>query len=551
MATIFDIRSGTPAWLLDLDVGGRVFRFASRAASVTAADGRTLEYREGLAPLSITSSTGGDSSIAVTVSSSDDWASIVAGGTQIERRSAVVRRWWPSQDLEQAQVYARGKTRGVEFGAATEPLTLSIERSYSSESLILPDPQAVIDDVTWPDDHGHTPGDGYAMATKAEGVGYPVIFGCPGHNPERGLPLAAVPVVSPSARVSSGNYTTTTKMLIADRRIHATNVQLWNVSISKSDALAVQTTEDALGRTVSYVDFSGISSITAAGETHAFWVGFQDEFEGVATTFGGGILNDAQTAPIRGAGDVIEWVLLNLTALDVDVGRMAAAKPVLNAYKVDSYINGRVNAWEWLEREVFRLLPVMVRESSEGVYVVPMRWDATPTDVTRRLSVERGDIRRDGAVRTLTQDVINEFTIDYRGVQGGQKWYARRVVTAEPGYISTRYDTYDERVYGSLRCKQSQTVFGIIPETYQAASVWDHPTASLIANSLVARYALPKTMTTYVGGGELETVEVGDVVSITDAECSIEDRLGIIVEQTINDSSVSLEVLLLDPTARS
>ena len=550
MPSIADTRSGTPAWLLDLDVGGRVFRFASRSVSVSAADGQVFEYREGLAPLSLTTTDGGDSSVSVSVESSDDWAGIVASGSQVERRSAVVRRWWPSQALEQAQVYARGKTQGVEYGAPTEPLTLSIERSYAKEAFILPDPQAVIDDVTWPDDHGHTPGDGFAMATKAEGVGYPVIFGCPGHNPERGLPLAAVPVVSPSFKETSGTTVDTSKMLIADRRIHATNVKLWNVSISESDTRAVQTTTDALGRTISYVDFQS-STLSAANETHALWIGFQDEFEGLATVFGGGIMNDEQTAPIRGAGDVIEWVLLNLTALDVDVGRMAASKSFLNAFKVDSYINARVNAWEWLEREVFRFLPVMVRESSEGVYVVPMRWDASPTDVMRRLSVERGDIRRDGSVRTLSQDVVNEFTIDYRGVQGGSKWYARRVVTAQPGRPTHTYLNTDERIYGSMRCKQSQSVFGVIPQVYQAPSVWDHPTASLIVNSLVARYTLPKQMATYVGGSELETVEVGDVVSITDAECSITDRLGIVIEQTVSDSAVSIEVLLLDPTARS
>jgi len=180
------------------------------------------------------------------------------------------------------------------------------------------------------------------------------------------------------------------------------------------------------------------------------------------------------------------------------------------------------------------------------MYLRVVRWDATVSDATRYLSVERGDIEREGRVFTFREPIRNQIEVRYRGAQNGQTWYARRIVSAEAKVITSVYETQDDRVRGSYACRVSQAAHGVRPYTVDCAWTWDHATADLIAEDLASRYATPKRAVVYSGGWELEAIEPWDVVAISDAELHLHSAPALVQSRTIDARGVTLSVVILD-----
>ena len=542
MSARADIRAGAldgGVWLLDMVVSGRVYRVASEALTVTDAAGRTYAYSDGLADLTVSQSDDPVSTLAVTLDIGEDWALLVARGIPLVRCRCIVRRYWYGQTLEAALVVLSGLSESPQYGAQYEPLTLTIKRDPLEQSGHVLDPLALVDAVSWPTGHLHA---GYGYVPSAEGQYYPLIIGYPGHIERPPYAVAAVPAllvqyVHPP--------TTLTTFAVADQGIHASTVRFLNVTMGRGESRDVKLETDGLGRTVSIIDLNtpSPSSLPGAAETDEFWCGF---------TYGqGGIYGPDGVSPLRGAGDVIEYLLRNRSQIAVDYGRLAAVKEALNRYQVDTYIGAQVSAWEWLSSELFPLLPVVVCDGPEGLYLRVVRWDATRADAVRYLSVERQDIDRVGAVTTFAEPIRNEIEVEYRGAQNGATWYARRIVSAEAKIISSVYETQDDRVRGSYACRLSQAAHGVRPYSVRCSWTWDHDTADQIAEDLAARYATPKRAVQYRGGWDLEAIEPWDVVAVSDAELHLSDTPAIVQSRTIEPGGIVLSLILLDHAAHA
>lgn len=528
-----EVRGQRGVWLLDLDVGGRVYRFASEGVIVSDADGESYRYESGLGELSITLTGGAAKSLPVTLSTDVDWALIEARGQSLELQSAIVRRWFPGTVLERATVIIRGLTEGAEYETQYDPMTVTIVRSPSRDSKLVPDAQAVVDSSTFP--RAVT---GYSIGDKAQGAAYPLIIGAPGHDPKAANPKPAVPALAADFQAGLDDST----LLIADRRIQASTVVLENASLHNfSTAVPVLQREDNLGRVYSYVDFS--SAVAQLGEEgDEYWVGFQAD-----TTYGGGTMYRGEL--VRGAGDVIRFLLEEHSNIDYDRGRFDAVADWLNQYKIDGYINARQEAWAWIEAEILKWLQVVVVDGVDGIFLRPVDYGATTTDAVMWLR-SPGNVERVGALAKIREPIYNEFAFDYRAQRGGSKYFDRRMLSAQSGGLSG-FGQYlgtvtDERVYASYLCAYSQADFGIRPWNGASKSIWDDATAGLILQGMAERYTYPKRSARYVGGSELEVLERGQVVIVTDAEVYLDEHIAIVDGVTITGAQVALDLILVD-----
>jgi hypothetical protein len=522
-------------YLLDLVVGGRVYRYATEAVSVTDADGYTYQYDEGLLEpgLSFGSLVGvGDASVAVNVQAEGvDWALLVAEGHALDRCPAILRRWYTGLLLERARVVLRGLSASPTYGAQGEPLTVSIVRSMREQSRTIPPVQAVVDETTWP----VTVAQAHTVPDNANGATYPLVIGAPGGT-EDATPIPCVPV--PQAEFRAASLSTSKVIWLGG---DAAKVRLRLASWDPPQELDVVpvSSADLLGRPIEYV------LPKDSDNDGTYLVGFRDD-----TTYGGGILWRGDL--LRGAGDVIEWVLRTYYDGDVDFGRLGTVRAYLNSWKIDTYINAQVSAWDWLSREVLPLLPVEMREGTYGIYPALLRYDLTERDAVAHLDATAGSgrVTRSSSV-SIVGDVVNEIAVDYRpSAESGAKWLTRTVLTGSASYVALDgTSTADTRVIRDRLCTESQRRYDVRPLRIQAGAVWDSTTAGLIATHIAARRAWPRRAVQYVGGPWLDDLEVGSCVTLTDPDLHVSGVATLVGDVTPGPGETAVDLLLLDDPA--
>jgi hypothetical protein len=522
-------------WLLDIEIAGSMYRYASSAVTVTDDSGAQYEYEEGLSNPSIGLVQDGaaEMSVGITLASEEDWALIEARGYNLERARGVLRRWWEGTTLERARVYLRGLSTGVEYGAAGEGLTFTLTRAPTLESRDILDPQMLVDATTWPVRQSPV----YTRQEKVEGSSYQLVIGAPGHDPAHGTPRAAVPALLVEARAA----TASSGLLLSFGQMAAVGVRIHNITIGlEGDGVPILTA-DLLGRPCTYSQVGSTALLNVI--TDEFWYGLAAD-----ATYGGGVRHPRKPGEmLRGAGDVLAWGLTEYTSIVVDRGQMAAHSDWLNAFSVDTYLNTPTDAWSWLTGAVLSWVPVVVRESEYGMYFLPVRWDYTSTDVTAWLSVERGDIGRDGTVKRLSQPIYNEITVQYRPKREGKKWHSTHTLTAKEGTLSVSNEvTDDARISGSNLAQLSQAEYGIRPKTISIPHTWSDDTAVLVARLLLQRYAWPKRTIQYTASQAFEALEPGMCVALSDAELHLTDAVAYVVDTTPTSGGVTLDLILLD-----
>jgi len=531
-----EVRGKYAVWLIDLDIGGRVYRYASQKISVATSSGGKFSYESGLTPLSIGLDDGSATkSLTVTLNTGVDWALIKARGQPLELQSATVRRIFPGQRFERATVIVKGLTETPLYSAKEDPMVISVVRSPIRDAKLVPDANAVVDGSTFP-----RAATGYSIGDKAEGLAYPLILGAPGHDPNHGRPRAAVPALAADFQVGLLDST----LVVADRPIAAATVMLENTTLHNFGvSVPVQTRSDNLGRVYSFVDFITAPTMLG-GEGDEYWVGFQDD-----DVYGGGSIHRGKM--VRGAGDIIRFLLEEHSNIEYDRGRFEAVADWLNRFKIDSYINARQDAWAWIESEILRWLQVVPVDGVDGLYLQPMNYGATKQDARMWLSTEKGPrkVKRTGQLSTLREPIYNEFTFEYRKPRDGSKYLDRRILTGHP-YNLQQVEFYpgvqDKRIFANYLCRRSQADYDIRPWQGASGSIWDNATAGLIVQGLAERYSFPKRAARYTGGVELEVLERGDVVLLTDGPVHLSEHICLVENRLVSADEVSLDLLIID-----
>ena len=535
------IRGKEPVWLLQIDLGGDVRRYASR--QITTSDG--ILYVGGLSVSDVTIDRGLDRAGITITDTAETWARYEARGGELDSRVAVLSLWWDGMSEAQAYGVLKGRTSGSTVGYLGQPGVLKCSLSGSDLDSITPFPpaQRTVDRTTFVWDPGTERFD-----PESEGTVWPIVVGYPGTGePDEddatppgvyGVPLVRINEVS-----SSGHY-----VLIALGQIDADMVRLMDIGeeqgtttwLARTSDLAVSSQQDELGVTYSYVELDATPGSTGVRprEGSEYLVSFRN-----TSGWGGGILNRTRSGPIRGLGEVISYCL-EQSGLQADLGRQEAERGRLDRFHIDGLLcggeKGRVDLSRLVMDDLGKLFPIRRMRSADGVWYRYQTWRPAQSDAIAYLSTERNDVARASEVKKV-HGKFNVFTLRFRLAH--KHTAAVRILGPDHETLEP-YTGADERVLGSPICKASEALYGRreAPEV-DTDLIWSYRTAAAVLHEWAARDALPYRKVSY-DGVNLEWLLPGDVIAITDPEIGLTDRVAIVDSVTVGGPLTRLALVL-------
>jgi hypothetical protein len=497
----FDV-AAEPRWVLEVDVGGRTLRVATRPVEVETLAGLRA-YSGGLAvgalPLEATSA-----SVSI-VDAARPWA---GRGPLVGRRAEL--RWWPGRGrLEAAPVALRGLVTAASYGApgAPDQLSLSLARASLSAARSWPPLGARVSAAAWPVRAGI-----WSLPEASIGAYYPTVLGGPGQPDGTDGAYPATPALM----VEHSPADTGSRLLIADGHVAATEVRLFRVDTGESDTRPVQLVRDGRGRPVSVVDF--VSSGIFPNVEGEYWIGWPPA---------GGTVGP--TGPIAGVGDLVEWAVSALGVREWDRARQARYRSQLNGFAVGWALNEPIE-WAEILAALVETYPLVEREGVDGRWIQPLRWAAPLVEARLEISAATGATRTTAWAEEADEGVANAIRVEYGSAEAGARFV--RAVSIEAA---------EDR-----RCAESVRSFGEAELVVEAALVADSATAGVIARSYVARRALPGQLATWSASPDLATrLEVGDVVRVVDPPwLPAAGAGGIVREIATTDEASSIVVFL-------
>ena len=525
-------RGASWVWLLEIQIGDAWMRFSDAprdgAPSAVPGVGATRyaggmdfngEVPDGIDPF-------GDSPDEKRVEVTLDpppgktWAELAEAGIPLAAGRGLLSLWVEGED--DLMVFVDGVVKEPAYAGGGEPATFTLAEETDDDAGTFPPALARVTTTTWPN-----------TTDKADGEPYPWVIGEPGDG---------VIFTAPAPFVDSvNNY-----LLIACGEVDAANVVVLNETTGSSATVAVQQQSDGLGNVVSYVD------ITAAG------IGIDVDasyFTSWGGPNGGGMLNPDGSLMV-GFGDVLRW-MLSFSRKRIDRGRLAAALPFLNGFRMDTVIaadpESRFAPWDWIADHVLPLVPVSVRSGPDGIYPAVFRWDATASDAAVEIQATTADFgARGGVVHaervsdvtwTPRGKVANELALSFAHDPVGDAFSGRRTLTGDPARASV-----DPVATMNLYCHNSRNSYRgpngeplTIVKEEETEVVWDRGTVASILAWWARRYALQARLVQYeVAADVVCNVEPGDVVLLSDAEMGWTRRVFVVEVQTWTDTGTSL-----------
>ena len=534
-----DLQDADLIWLLDLNLGGVVYRFSSETVSISN-DDETLVYDGTLSGVEFSSEMEFASadfdlpSASVTVTFKIDLAERIAQGVDFGSATAQLSlfRKGSDDDYDDRQTLITGAVNAPSYGAIGEPVQFNIEADFLRNAEMMPGPSAIIDTGdNWPD-----------ADENSEGSVYPIIFGAPGHQGYYGSPIYVIDGLSDGASSGGG----TVHGLIAAHPCTAATIAVLR---AKADGTSTAYTSvsvvaglDSNNQAYSYVDLTG--KFTAGGGD-TYFAKFNEGGGGLINSFGlgkdsGGGTNQVQY--LTGAGDVVRY-LLHESGAKVDDGRTRAAAAYLNAYEIEGYLAERVDIMEFLKTEILPLLPCSLRTSSEGVYPVVWRYDATEADVNAKLTAGR-EIYRNSLVEYASSEVYNEISIRYRHNCRYNRLKKKITVTGDlsattSGFVSKNSYTVASRTRYGQKSKQIETEF-----------VTSRSTAGRIVNWMSRAYSGRHRFIKYSASHKMGWIQVGDVIALTDSDLSFTNQIVLVQSVEWGDDGLIFDFVLIPDIPR-
>jgi len=492
---------GSPVWMLDLKAG-QTWRFATRAV-----DFNGNHYMDGLEDpgsfskaLSFSEPT--EESFSFTINAHD--VSELDAEDVSRGASGTIYYWLDPDSDEDPVIVVSGIIDDPEYGGEDEPFTASVVEVPWNDNGLIPTELASINDGTWPN---RDPEAGI------EDEFYPIVIGEPGDDS-----LTVPAMGSPAFYVQTG---ATDYALVTGHAVLASTIQVYNLTTPATGPENVVIVDDGLGFEVSAADISTWPP-PLGEELWVIWNG------------GGGLENPERPGTLLTAcGDVIEW-MLHKSTLRVDWGRMRAAKMALNAYRLDGFIlaapDERVKPWSWINDNLLGILPVSVRTSPNGLYLVVFDPSRPVTEAVQRMEDGRNCERISPVKVEGVDDVANDISFNYAIRANNDKPTKTARVTGSQFIL----DNFPGSIPSSM-CKDSIKRFGVITEEISATMIWDAATATRLAFAMATRKALPQKLVTYEVDDELAGLEPGDIVKLTDATLGWEDKTAYVWEVNVSD----------------
>jgi hypothetical protein len=529
--TADELRSGQLHWLLDFTWAGVTWRFAARQLEVTLGDD-TYDYIGGLdwgGTLldDVDPFTDAPEPRSATVNlwfpPGVDVPSLVEEGHDLGSASGVLRLW--CSGTTRAMTMIDGVVREPSYATKSDPVVCTVEELPFADTALFPPALAVVDSTSWP-----------TADEKAVGECYPWIIGYPPID-ETTAGLFASPGL---VVVTSGSPATVDQILIAGHACEATQVRIRNFADDSWEDFSVAHKADGRGRWIAYCDVSGASTLTISDTGDAYWVR-------LGPTYGGGLATVPGSTTMRGAGDVLIW-MLRQSSIRWDRGRLAAVRDRLNAFKIDCAITAasdkRVKPWEWIADHLLPILPVSVRMGPAGIYLAWFGLDEVRT--LGHLDADSGSVARRTDVSYSSLDgVASEFRLGYR-------LDAQRSKTTQT-YILTGVDETldaDSTAVPHILCKRSKAAHGRRVKELSSDVVADAATAGKVCQWQASAFALQSRAIGVSGGVEWGYLEPGSPVSVSAADVGLSDAYAVVDSVPWRPGILDIGLRLLPGPAR-
>jgi hypothetical protein len=507
----------TPAyWLLELTIDGRVFRSSTTRIEV---DGTI--YLAGLDDLQVAAGTE-QVSISIT-DPSIDWPALArfadGGSASLSRTRDGV-----------TTPITSGELRVGSWGARTDSFAATIDRRAAANGVQVPDPTAKVSRETWPlTADAVLPGVGIGN----HGDPYPVVLGCPGYqglDPDTGNALDPYPVMPVPLGQGDDKFTGTPRVygvIDENGEQDITAAFVYNARTTTTSTETVDLSTDNLNRPLRRLTFAaGSSTVPLADTKPELYAGFSPD----------------TCATPRSAYDVLVYLLRRWGGTSVDWSRLPEVAPVLDRFLVDTWIDDpQADPWSWFQSALLPYLPVDVRTSDRGRYLVELRYRSDPRRQVRALSVDRGEATINGALGLSDTGPYNEYVANYRPNRDGT-WLGRALLTGRDGLVSAvrtlRAGVLEvDNAAQSALCTRSRSQYGAQPaDPTELDWCWDDGTALAVLQWMAERDALPAVIGTYdVRDGD--TLREGDEVELTDTARGLEAVSAIVAGPPILSST--------------
>ena len=563
--------------LVDMEWAGTVYRLADDDLDISSDNG-DIHYTSSIASVAIPQTVapldtvGEPQAIPVEILMPVSVPDLVAQGHDLSSARCEVSRWCEGTDYEDRELLASGAVTKPEWGEEWESIRFSIQADvWDDESLGPMDASAIVTGENWT----------YITTLTGEWLGlpYPEIFGAPG---KVDTSLYSTGVISGSGAVwvwanpvadigGAGPVTTNVYgvvALLAGHHVSATEVLMNTDAYPDGYRFKVTNGYDLVGHPVAFVNWYysagstpadvfaydvtvvyswssgsvyglGNASIDASFGTDELqgriYVGWRDATD---ATLGGRM-------DLRSAGDVLEY-MLSKTHIPLDYGRIAAAKPALQQYKIDCVVDAFVNPWEWIRDNLLPILPVSVVRGPRGLYFVAWRWDAVAADAILRIDTDEDpEVYRTTRLQSDTSKVKNQFSLEFAYSYRNGTRIGKAELGTEP------YDpAYPMRLFSPL-CAASQMQLRnpdrtprVIREALVTSVIYDIPTAHAILRARADAYALPWLPARYNVPRRLGYAEAGAVVIVNDPGGGIAERVALVTGRTVSAEYVEYAVLI-------
>jgi hypothetical protein len=478
-----------PVFLLEIDVAGKQYRFASQAVSVTLDDGDTYSYAPGLDVDAIDSALDVVPGVDNTDSASIDvlglpLAELYAAGRMLELGSGELSMWLPGTTWERRKVLIAGSVSSGEYGAPDEYVTLTIGAP------------------PWLD--GGSFPRGTVTDHNGETVTIPEIINDAVDDNTAGFKLTVIN--------RSGDYPS--RLLVAAGRIDVggTLVSVYDgegrlISAWAASGTATQSTKTtADARPYTVIDVSGIG--TESTDIQDAWTGSEFYLRASAMDIGG-----------RAGEGLSDFVAAVYTESQFELGADSVQRVEAAAPQIDLKMTVRTQATPWrvMRDEVIPLLPLAAR-TARGMlelFYLPMHSEQ-PSVGTLEAGVNVARVSRVRQVHTL-RTLRSRVSVEYRGasIQGD-------AVAESPQAVILGSDTAIVRS-------------GALP------GVGDRRAC---ADDLLPLYSPRLRLVHYDAAWHLGWLDLGDAVGITDTDLSLTSAPAYIVGMQHRTDGVRLSLLL-------
>tara|TARA_R100001463_G_scaffold64155_3_gene117251 strand:- start:392 stop:2047 length:1656 start_codon:yes stop_codon:yes gene_type:complete len=517
---------GEIVWLLELTFAGKTIRRSSEPVSISKAAGGVLKFHGGMDPpafeqsLERLNTSVSSESMSMELDIGEDVVKMIAKGHQLSAALCEVSYVMQvggtiQQTYEQRVVAITGLVSEPQYGFLEEPegyITFSIDSGLLADSGTFISEKRVI---SWAAFDNLFP----EIADFHAGKAYPIVFGNPGQYRVFDSVDGAVSVTAEGspAYIVAVTYSSVTKeskadtVLVAGHHVSAGTVRITNPGKDNGVYNATVTnTSDNYGAAIATADISGAGSdFRLSREFYAIW------------DADGGLPNPFRAGELNGAGDILRWAL-RYSDLDVDHAAWAAASAYLNRYSMSGFINDpEATVWDWVD-DILKLLPVSIQQGPKGLY--PVVYDPfTSVEHCYKVTAS-GSFQRISHVQAegTPGDLVNAVRVGY----------ALNAFSNDPSaYVAVGSDPDNEDSFATVGTRVSVGRYGNLPETVEAANVWDRGTAAKIAKWRAAIQAFPRLTMQYVAAPSYGNLMIGDMIALTDSDIYLTDQVCTVVSK--------------------